>query len=109
MSDKPEWTPDCQGKWDYDGPLVRVSSRYWPRGGGFSVLRNGEFVTNENQDIRPSAHSTIVIGADEVWAEHEFEGDTEAQVKAEVERWVAEQFAVIKDRLAPTPAEGATS
>jgi hypothetical protein len=30
-----KWRNDCQGKKDYDGRIVHVSSRYWPRGGGY--------------------------------------------------------------------------
>lgn len=25
-----EWKPDCSGKYDFDFPVVRVSTRYWP-------------------------------------------------------------------------------
>lgn len=84
-----EWTPDCQGKQDYDGSLVRVSTRYWPRGGGFSVLKDGVFATNADQSIRPSAHSTIYLGETTKLTEREFEGDTEADVKQQVEKWVS--------------------
>ena len=30
------WTDDCQGKKDYDGNMVSISTRYWPgpSGGG---------------------------------------------------------------------------
>jgi len=36
-----KWTNDCQGKKDFDGPIVTLSSRYWPSGGGFSMLDTG--------------------------------------------------------------------
>ncbi len=87
-----KWTPDCQGKWDYDGDVVNVSSRYWPRGGGFHTFsREVGWEGNEARpDIRPSATSSIYIGEDRI-ASHDFEGDTEAEVKASVEAWVAEQ------------------
>lgn len=94
-----EWTPDCQGKWDYDGPLVHVSTRYWPRGGGFSLYKDGEFVTNYDQGIKPSATSTVYLGEDMVLAEQDFEGETEAEVKLAVELWVSLQYAIIENAI----------
>lgn len=100
-----KWTPDCSGKQDFDGGLVEVSTRYWPRGGGFLVVRCGpEGTTVEDNDarpeIRPSATSTIYLGncRDDFYddaerlARQSFEGDTEEEVKAAVEAWVAAQF-----------------
>ena len=77
---EPHWSPDCQGKWDYDGVILRVSSRYWPG--------------NYRQDGRPSATSTILDAEREV-AKQDFVGDTEAEVKAAVEAWVREQRAAL--------------
>lgn len=109
-----EWTPDCQGKWDYDGALVRVSTRYWPRGGGFHTFSREEgWRGNETRpEIKPHAHSAIILGdydgsgndGREI-AEAEFTGETEAEVKAAVERWVAEQYQRIASLLAPEPAK----
>jgi hypothetical protein len=76
-----EWTPDAQGKWSYDGALVAVSSRYWP--------------ASYSKDGRPSAVSEILVG-DRVLAKQEFAADTEAQCKALVEQWVAEQSARVQ-------------
>jgi len=96
----PEWTPDCQGKWDYDCSLVHLSSRYWPRGGGFHVfdIGKGAWECNDARpEIRPSAKSSICIG-DLVNGPYEdlfsadFEGDTEAEVKAKVEAWAKEMI-----------------
>jgi len=91
-----EWTPDCQGKWDYDADLVRVSSRYWPRCGGFMAMyRDDTGVRVEDNDarpeIRPSARASILLQEQPV-AEASFEGDTEAEVKAQVEAWAQAQF-----------------
>lgn len=33
-----KWTPDCQGKKDYDGQILSISTRYWPSGGGFATF-----------------------------------------------------------------------
>lgn len=101
------WTPDCQGKWDYDGALVALSTRYWPRGGGFSVLGAEGFVTNGEQGIRPSAHATLYLGnatnefLDEAveLAEIEVEGETEAEVKLAVEVWAAEQWGRVRQAM----------
>jgi len=85
------WTDDCQGKKDYDGRLLDISTRYWP----------GRYRT----DGRPSASASILIRHGEpdeygygnytVWREAEFNGDTEQDVKRQVEEWVAAQFAEV--------------
>lgn len=50
------WEDDCQGKKDYDAELVSLSTRYWPRGGGFSAIIDGKWEHNEDRpDIKPSA------------------------------------------------------
>jgi hypothetical protein len=98
-----KWTDDCQGKKDYDGDLVTLSVRYWPRGGGFHVLDTGKgtFEGNEARpQIRPSAHATIYLGstADEFYdnavelAKREFDGDTQEEVQRAVEAWALEQY-----------------
>ena len=103
---KAEWIQDCQGKWDYDGEIVSLSTRYWPRGGGFHVLTNVPdqpvtFEGNEARpDIKPSAHSAIHInfaGGDEYMEiiSESFEGETEAEVKHAVEQWAQQKFAEI--------------
>lgn len=110
-----KWTPDCQGKWDFDGSILRVSTRYWPRGGGFSVWDGNNFLTNVDQLIRPSAHSEIVLDHGEpnesnhcaepiTIADRKFEADTEAEVKATVEAWVKKQFDRIRLLLCREPA-----
>lgn len=103
-----QWTPDCQGKWDYDGRLIDISTRYWPRGGGFSEYNpaTGRWIENQDRpDLRPAATASILLRHGEpgergygdyiTLAEQEFSGETEAEVKAEVERWVATQFRAI--------------
>lgn len=61
-----EWTPDCQGKQDYDA----------------------------RPSIPPSARATIYL-QDEPLTAASFEGATEAEVKAKVEAWAREQFAKV--------------
>lgn len=98
-----KWTNDCQGKKDYDGSIVRISTRYWPRGGGVSISTGGDFVTNGDKTIRPSATATIVLchgepreGSPEGdyldLAEQDFEGETYEEVSAAVEAWGQAQF-----------------
>ncbi len=100
------WTPDCQGKWDYDGRLVSISTRYWPRGGGFHISDGkGDFrpSVEAHPEVRPSATAAIDINCGEPdenghnsdyahLAEQEFEADTEEEVKAQVEAWVEDQY-----------------
>jgi hypothetical protein len=103
-----EWTDDCQGKKDFDGGLVRVSTRYWPRGGGFTEVINtpGQMQILENDTrphIPPSAHCSVQIesmpagGCDphcpttETLVDQHFEGETEADVKVQVEEWAQQQ------------------
>lgn len=96
------WSNDCQGKKDYDGPLLRISTRYWPGpdGGGSMTFDTG---TGKMGTLpygkQPSAKASILLlfggenaGDYLVWREQEFEALTPAEVKAQVERWVQEQF-----------------
>jgi|GEM_PF-4384321 hypothetical protein len=108
MKPAAQWTPDCQGKWDYDGQLVSISSRYWPRGGGFHVYNPGDGrglhpSSDDHPEIKPSANAAIHIlcgepdenGRNSDYAylvEKNFEADTEEEVKAAVGVWVAEQY-----------------
>lgn len=92
------WKPDCGGKKDYDCPLVSLSCRLYPRGGGFFTLGPSGWAGNsERPDIRPSANASICIG-DLVngpysdLCETEFEGDTEEEVKGMVEKWAQMKY-----------------
>jgi hypothetical protein len=93
------WTDDCSGKKDYDSELVYLSTRYWPRGGGFYTGEpGGKFrpSVETNHDVKPSAHAAIAI----CLADHdaielaaaEFEGESFAEVSAQVEEWADLQF-----------------
>jgi len=102
------WTNDCQGKQDYDGRLLSISTRYWPGpgGGGSMVVDNGPdglTISTAPYGKRPSASASILMNlgqpdepdgyADYVkWREADFEAGTEAEVKAQVEAWVKEQI-----------------
>ena len=91
-----KWTPDCNGKQDYDGRLLSISTRYWPAW--------------KSSDNRPSANAAIHVDhgiphpeeefADySVLAEAEFSADTETEVKAQVEEWVRRECREVLDRL----------
>ena len=112
MKPAARWTPDCQGNWDYDGRLISISTRYWPAGGGFHIYdpkqaKRGLHPSSEDfPEIKPSANAAIHINCGEPdengfnspyahLVEKEFEADTEQEVKADVEKWVAEQYARI--------------
>jgi len=99
-----EWTNDCSGKMDYDGPVLSVSTRYWPRGGGFFVLNAGEIQQNDARpEIKPSARSSIILHyADEEYEElisQHFEAETEQKVRRMVETWVHAQFRAILKKV----------
>jgi len=103
-----EWTDDCQGKKDYDGPIISVSTRYWPGpgSGGFMEVNNeAGNVTSKTVPYgqKPSATSSIIIrhgkkepgdgGGDyQDLISKDFEGDAEADVKSQVEQWAQEQM-----------------
>lgn len=72
LLDLPAWTLDCQGKQDWDGVLVELSTRYWPS----NYQSNGKVSTN-----------CSILLAGEPLVSKEFEADTESQVKAITEAW----------------------
>ena len=112
------WTNDCQGKQDYDGGLLSISTRYYPGpgGGGFMMFNSatGEMSTKPYGKT-PSAHSSIILrigpreehdgGGDYlVWRDADFEAATEAEVKGLVETWVTAQMADVVALLGGAPA-----
>ena len=93
------WTPDCQGKQNFDGPIVEVSTRYWPPGGGFSLFdaTTGKWDDDEDRpEVLPEAKCSIVIrdeaDRDRVLTSKKFTAATEHEVKRKVETWVQQQF-----------------
>jgi hypothetical protein len=97
------WTDDCQGKKDFDGNAVAISTRYWP---GYSTvfdLARPELGLHQIPTGGPSATAALVVLHQPVTiqgsyherlilAEQDFEGPTEADVKRQVEEWVRAQF-----------------
>lgn len=104
------WTDDCQGKKDYDGPLLSISTRYWPGPGGGGAMTfdtaTGAFGSLPYGPM-PSADASILLrhaGGYLVWRDAKFEAPTEAEVKAQVEAWVREQFAAVIELLGGSAA-----
>lgn len=97
------WENDCQGKKDYDAELVSLSTRYWPRGGGYSVIIDGNWEHNEHRPtIKPSAKSAILLNVPGDYVEvvtKEFEGESFEEVKEQVEQWAEEQYAKIRSAV----------
>jgi len=104
MSLEAQWTDDCCGKKDYDAPIISLSTRYWPRGGGHFVVTNtpGQPVKIEGNEarpeIKPSATASIMInfaedvGMDAILAQHDFEAETFEELKLQVEAWAQQQM-----------------
>ncbi|MGX4584041.1 hypothetical protein [Paenibacillus chitinolyticus] len=82
-----EWTDDCQGKKDYDGNIVSISTRYWPE---------SDFTPIGGKFVKPHAKSELFLR----FGEHddltldlkEFEGETFEEVKTQVEEWAQEKM-----------------
>lgn len=93
MKSEIEWTDDCSGKKDYDGDIVAVSTRYWPK----RYQDNGKV----------SATSSIMLsdgcpdhnGETEDLISKDFEGDTFAEVAIQVQGWVQEQMDRVEKAL----------
>jgi len=103
-----KWTDDCQGKKDYDGEILTLSSRYWPRGGGYHVSTGGgPWEGNETRpEIKPSAVSSILLFGESLVGK-DFEGETQEEVQRAVEAWVEKTITSLVDHLRswkePTP------
>lgn len=101
MKPAAKWTPDCQGKQDFDGPLLSISTRFYPGpGGGGAMLYDSRTGVTKTVPYgpEPSAVASILFeygeeGDYHVWRQQKFSALTEDQVKAEVEGWVAAQMA----------------
>lgn len=59
------WTDDCQGKKDFDGTIIDISSRYWPRGGGFGLFSRVELIggpfDGQTRDVSEDLPGIMVI------------------------------------------------
>ncbi len=93
-----EWRDDCQGKKDYDGDILSISTRYWPRGGGFSIIGATGWQDNPTQK-KPSATSELLLRIkggvleDSIClSSQDFEAETEEEVKTQMERWAQDRM-----------------
>lgn len=93
------WTNDCCGKKDYDGGILSISTRYWPRGGSAMVFdtrtpKLGLRIYDDGSE--PSAHSSLVLlsadGKHITLTEKEFEAGSFQGVAEQVEAWAQEQM-----------------
>jgi hypothetical protein len=102
------WTNDCGGKQDFDGPILSLSTRYWPGpegGSGMVVTADAGRTTIADLPYGPwpSATAEILLhhGDEEsiTLREESFEAATEQEVKAMVEAWADSQFNDILAKL----------
>ena len=88
------WTDDCCGKRDFDGPIISISTRYWPAGGSAMILDEGGFRLHDDGGP-PHAVSEIVIdnGEDdpEVLVAKSFKDEDPEVVWRQVADWGQEQ------------------
>lgn len=109
-----QWTDDCCGKKDYDGDILSISTRYWPKGGGFRIFDSSmpQLGLQKSEDVfpnaPPSAHASIMLRTPDAGvsesvrlAEKDFKGDSFEEVKAAVEAWGQEQMDRIVEILQP--------
>jgi len=78
-----DWTDDCNGKKDYDGELVCISTRFWPS----NYQKNGS--------CSAKCHVMMMDGgrsgeSKDLIAQH-FEGDSFDSVSSQVEEWAQTQ------------------
>ncbi len=106
------WTPDCQGKEDFDGAVVFLSTRIYPRGGSAHVwnIQDGEVKSftdqhsPERQEIKPSGYANIVVFG--VRHEREFEAETTEQLKKDIEAWYSQYIERAQKLLRTLPVNG---
>lgn len=82
------WSDDCQGKKDYDGRLISISTRYWP-----------DYTANASIHIDYGEPDQYGFGDYQELADINFKGNSETDTKEQVEKWVDEQFNFITQTL----------
>jgi hypothetical protein len=96
------WTDDAQGKKDYDGDILSISTRYWPRGGGFLLVEYTPTGVTFQEDaarpeVPPSATSSLILRCEGypgylTLTSVDFTGETFADVARQVEVWAQAQM-----------------
>ena len=91
-----KWTDDCQGKKDFDGELVRLSTRYWP----------GSYQANGWPSAKAELHLVLPDAmAREGWqnwrtlVSAKFEAPTQEEVQRKVEEWAIVQYRRVDSAL----------
>lgn len=82
--DEPKWSWDCNSKLDFDGSLLRVSSRFYP--------------LHKNADNWWEGTVTVIFLETEL-LKKEFKCNTLDELKTEVEKFTKHYAGAIKDRL----------
>jgi len=95
-----KWTDDCQGKKDFDGDIVAISTRYWPGQVTVYDTAHPERGLHEISRGCPSATSTIILtdgfphhNGDSIdLAQQDFEADTFEEIDSQVQAWTQLQM-----------------
>ena len=82
--DNIKFTPDCQNKWDFDGPIIVASSRGYNRYEKHFYV--GYYLVTETDENNDCIYDTITIIKDELFAK-----DFDA-LKVKVRKWYKKHF-----------------
>lgn len=82
--DNIKFTPDCQNKWDFDGPIIVVSSRGYDRNEKSFYV--GYYLVTETDEDNDCIYNTIPIIEDELFARN-FDA-----LKIKVRKWYKKNF-----------------
>lgn len=80
-----KWTDDCQGKKDYDGDIVCISTRYWPPSREYGHKHTATCCVMIGDGYPNFNHHSMII------ADKEFEGDSFEEIREQVEVWAQKQ------------------
>ena len=78
------FTPDCQKKWDFDGPIIVVSSRGYDRNKKSFYV--GYYLVTETDEDNECIYNMIPIIKDELFARN-FDA-----LKVKVRKWYKKNF-----------------
>ena len=101
MKTTAKWTDDCCGKKDFDGEMLTVSSRYWPKGGSgmmFDTSNPTEGLRSYDDGSPCSANSKILFHYTKENGDQDYvvvaetgdyvTGASLEEVQAKIETWV---------------------
>lgn len=97
-----KWEDDCLGKKNYDGVILRISTRYWPRTGSLMILdRNtGQMKMNPDAGMHSARCSLEILDGEDddeygtgiSLIEADFRDRDFSTVKNAVEKFAQEQM-----------------